>query len=181
MLAAIGLLGLLRWSATLPVLLLGAAAYAQTQPNAGVQVVYGQFFLAGAVLSQFRTIWLGHAAYLLLGALVSAWLLQQIGHPSWAALLAVPIASISLGSMSTPVLRRFGRFGDISYGVYIYAFPIQQTVTQFGVRRAGWSFEAGLLAAMLITYLMGALSWHLVEKPSLKFKPSTPRQSEAAA
>src|SRR5260363_214001 len=35
---------------------------------------------------------------------------------------------ILCSAASTPVIRRFGRFGDLSYGVYIYAFPVQQTM-----------------------------------------------------
>ena len=28
-------------------------------------------------------------------------------------------------------LHRFGKFGDFSYGVYLYAFPIQQSVMHY--------------------------------------------------
>ena len=39
------------------------------------------------------------------------------------ALTTVWLAYSNLGS-----LRRWGRFGDFSYGLYIYAFPVQQTL-----------------------------------------------------
>lgn len=181
LLAGLGVVGLLprRW--TLPLLWLGAVVYCHTRAEPGVQFVYSQYFLAGAVMSQARRHWLRWAPQVFLGAVALAALLAQLGLAPWAELLAVPAASISLGSMSTPGLRRFGRFGDISYGVYIYAFPIQQTVTQFGVMHAGWRFEAGLVVAWAATYLLGLLSWHLVEKQALKFKPAAPKVGLAGA
>jgi len=181
LLAGLGLAGLLRRRWTLPLLWLGAVVYCHAQADPGVQFVYSQYFLAGALMSQARRYWVERAPQVFVGAVALAGLLTWLGQAGWAELLAVPVASISLGSMSTPVLRRFGRFGDISYGVYIYAFPIQQTVTQFGVRHAGWSFETGLLVAGAATYLLGLLSWHGVEKQALKFKPSAPKVRSAAS
>jgi hypothetical protein len=35
---------------------------------------------------------------------------------------------ISFGRMSAPVLRDAAKFGDLSYGLYLWAFPIQQLV-----------------------------------------------------
>ncbi len=58
---------------------------------------------------------------------------------------------------------------DISYGVYIYAYPIQQaTVTLFGQ-------QLGLVAQGMISLLvilpLATLSWIFVEKPMLAKKP----------
>lgn len=60
--------------------------------------------------------------------------------------------------------------GDLSYGVYIYAFPVQQTVVYLGLGR-GWSFERHLALSLLATYGLAWLSWHVVEKPALRVKP----------
>lgn len=58
---------------------------------------------------------------------------------------------------------------DLSYGVYIFAYPIQETVAKF--------FNGNLQAALLnflisfpLTLVFAFLSWHLVEKKALKFK-----------
>jgi len=45
----------------------------------------------------------------------------------------VPYIVLTIGWASTPVLRRFGRFGDPSYGMYLYAFPVQQTLVYLRV------------------------------------------------
>jgi peptidoglycan/LPS O-acetylase OafA/YrhL len=61
------------------------------------------------------------------------------------------------------------RFGDFSYGVYIYAFPVQQAWMAFaGPERLGvWSFLALSLASILP---LAAASWWLVERPALGLK-----------
>src|SRR5260364_389180 len=41
-----------------------------------------------------------------------------LGHPYIALFIALPYGVILCGAASTPVIRRFGRFGDLSYGVY---------------------------------------------------------------
>ncbi len=62
------------------------------------------------------------------------------------------------------------RFGDLSYGTYLYGFPIQQTC----VMLAGGSMHPlALLAASLpLSLLAGALSWHGVERWFLRSRKS---------
>ncbi len=61
----------------------------------------------------------------------------------------------------------FNRVGDYSYGIYVFAFPIQQTLIE---RSAGW-LPWTLFAATMPVVLLGAmLSWHGVEKPVLALK-----------
>ncbi|WP_313301993.1 hypothetical protein [Diaphorobacter sp.] len=55
---------------------------------------------------------------------------------------------------------------DLSYGVYIYAFPIQQAVTQWSLAN-GWSLMACLSLSLVATVGMAAFSWFWVEKPAL--------------
>lgn len=64
----------------------------------------------------------------------------------------------------------FDKFGDISYGIYIYAWPVQQLV--WNSEQDGFS---NFLIAAPITVLMATGSWFLVEKPCLNFlrKPKT--------
>jgi peptidoglycan/LPS O-acetylase OafA/YrhL len=59
------------------------------------------------------------------------------------------------------------RPGDVSYGVYVYAFPVQQTIaltwkgaTPFGM----------LVLAAPITYALGLASWRLIESRALWLK-----------
>lgn len=62
---------------------------------------------------------------------------------------------------------------DWSYGVYLYGFPIQQSLIHFfGPQQAP---ALNVAAALPLALLCGALSWRLVERPALALKPSRPR------
>ena len=71
---------------------------------------------------------------------------------------------VSWGSMVT------ARLGDLSYGMYIFAFPVQQIVVALGSPR-GWNFVTHLCASFLVTTVLAYGSWHLLEKRALRFKP----------
>ena len=64
--------------------------------------------------------------------------------------------------------------GDLSYGVYIFAFPVQQLVIQLGSAR-GWSWGVQLAISVALTFMLAYLSWNLVEKWALRFKPHVSR------
>ena len=79
----------------------------------------------------------------------------------------VPVFVILLGLTPIPFLSDIGKkFGDISYGIYIYAFPVQQTLMYF----FHLNYLQLMLCSICIAYLFGYLSWHLVEKRALKLK-----------
>lgn len=83
-----------------------------------------------------------------------------------------------LGVRLPSALRRVGRHHDYSYGVYIYAFLVQQTLGVFGLTRYGeWAY---LATCMALTLALAAASWHLVERPALRLKTWTPRLWPAA-
>jgi peptidoglycan/LPS O-acetylase OafA/YrhL len=58
---------------------------------------------------------------------------------------------------------------DYSYGVYIYAFPIQQAVISITPNISGWALQ---LVAMPIIAVVAYLSWHLIEKRFIRLKES---------
>ena len=64
------------------------------------------------------------------------------------------------------------RWGDLSYGFYIWAFPVQQMVVLTG-RVHGWGWGASFAWSLFLTGVLACLSWHLVEKPVLRFKPAS--------
>jgi peptidoglycan/LPS O-acetylase OafA/YrhL len=69
----------------------------------------------------------------------------------------------------------FNRVGDYSYGVYVYAFPIQQTLVE---RIPGIEPLPLFALALPATLAVAVLSWHCVEKPALGLK-SRFRQTQA--
>ena len=74
-------------------------------------------------------------------------------------------------------VRRFNGWGDFSYGVYIYAFPIQQTLVLI---MPGLSLGAMVALSSLVTLAVAVLSWNLVEKPALARKESIAAASSRA-
>jgi|GEM_PF-54539 len=69
-------------------------------------------------------------------------------------------------AMGVPQLWSAHRTGDFSYGLYLYHFPIAQTLIALGVFTA--APVAGLLAVFALALLASVLSWHLIEKRALK-------------
>lgn len=71
-----------------------------------------------------------------------------------------------IGYIKVPYISTFGKYGDASYGIYIYSFPIQQSLMYY--------FQLKTCPLMLISCLLsiifGYLSWHLIEKRALRFK-----------
>nr|WP_294942226.1 acyltransferase [uncultured Mucilaginibacter sp.] len=61
----------------------------------------------------------------------------------------------------------FHKLGDYSYGLYIYAFPIQQFLK---LKFPLWGVAVNFGASFLLTLILAALSWYFVEKPMLKLK-----------
>jgi peptidoglycan/LPS O-acetylase OafA/YrhL len=82
-------------------------------------------------------------------------------------LFFVPIVYAVFWVAYVPNLHFFNRFGDYSYGLYIYAFPIQQALILYfpGIRPL-----ALFGVAFLLTLICAMLSWHLIESPALKLK-----------
>ena len=60
---------------------------------------------------------------------------------------------------------------DLSYGVYLYAFPIQQAVAMIPGLRSPW---LALLFSIPVTLVLAAGSWTLVERPFLRLKSLRP-------
>ena len=78
--------------------------------------------------------------------------------------LTAPYILFYLAYIPKGRVRLFNRFGDYSYGVYIYAFPIQQLTIQCFPNIA---FDQYILTCSVITIALAWLSWNLVEKNAL--------------
>lgn len=131
----------------------------------------GPYFMVGGCVSLFQRR-VPFRPLLTLAALALAcyltttgWALTRIG-----LIVTITYVVISFGSYATPVLRDFGRFGDMSYGVYLYGFPVAQCFSlAFGNTIP---VEAHIVLTIAVTLVLAFLSWHLIEARALMFKPS---------
>jgi peptidoglycan/LPS O-acetylase OafA/YrhL len=122
-------------------------------------------FLAGSLLfiyaDRVPVNWMyGVAALVLLP--VAGWLnvVSSVGAP------LVVYACFWLGIVLP--LQRVGSRNDISYGMYIYAFPVQQLLAVELVYRHGVALY--VVASVLCTIPLAAASWFAVERPALRLK-----------
>ena len=84
-------------------------------------------------------------------------------------LIVVPYLVIYAGLGLSVRGRRMVLRSDYSYGIYIYAYPIQQSIA---ATMRGIGPGSMIALAYPITLGFGAASWHLLEKRALKFKRS---------
>ncbi|MGB6030359.1 MAG: acyltransferase [Rhodanobacter sp.] len=130
------------------------------------------------------------APYFMIGAVVSACQLERLLDPVVALFLAflvalfppssasvselvlfvlLPYCTLSLAMSYQRVLAKAGRFGDFSYGLYLYGFLVQQTVNHF--THNALSALQNALVSLPIALVLAVLSWYYVEKPMLALKP----------
>jgi len=84
----------------------------------------------------------------------------------WIYTLCLPYLVFWL-AYNLPCLHFVNRWGDYSYGLYIYAFPIQQFLIS---HHPQLSVDQFFFLSLLCTLLVAIPSWHLLEKPALKLK-----------
>jgi peptidoglycan/LPS O-acetylase OafA/YrhL len=129
------------------------------------------YYLAGNLVFKLRDRLPGGIVVALLMFALSVALLGN----TWTTFLSplpVAYASAALGCTAPrriPVIFD----GDYSYGMYLYAFPIQQACYQM---MPGTSVAANALLATGITAIFAVFSWHMIEKPVLKYKSRFVRQ-----
>lgn len=174
MLAGLGTVGLLsrRWVVTaLAVASLGWAAWWEpTMPEAvGSGYVLAAFAVGAAAYTWRERILLAWPVAVALAALctLTGWGPAPLRVVTWT------VAAVYLAywfAYAVPRVGRFmTRFGDASYGLYIWAFPVQQTVVQVVGNDANPWLVIGI--ATPVVWLLAVASWRLVERPALRHKP----------
>lgn len=132
------------------------------------------FFVAGMLVYAFRER-LGTNAVVGVAAVSSFALTWVLGIQAWAGQLPFAVLMLWLGAV---LPTRIGVRNDVSYGVYIYAFPVQQLLVVFGFSALGGA-EWSAVVALALTVPLAFASWRWVERPlqdfSKKWKPNRGR------
>ena len=153
-------------------------------------VIVGLFFLGWCYLSDLpllggNTKWVRLAGYFLLGMFFYTNRAQVVLDKKLCVMAAF-IAFFSFGTVwfdyvfpfvfaylvfaaayLFPYMDADGTIGDLSYGIYIYAWPTQQVVASLSPA-SGPIFNT--FVASIVVFLLALMSWRFVERPSLALK-----------
>lgn len=150
--------------------------WASPAPLAGLRATAVQmltaipFFMVGAFLatlerSRGEGLWRADLAVLCYAGnwMLATWVGEWNIVLEW---LTLPYMAACFGRMAMPALGRLGALGNPSYGLFLYAFPVQQFIV--------WAMPGNphpILTCFAIALPLGLLSWHLVERPALRWGP----------
>jgi peptidoglycan/LPS O-acetylase OafA/YrhL len=129
-------------------------------------------FALGVTMFQFSDVipmtrtWFLVALGLCIASIYAGWL-------DYGGLIAFAYVVVWVG-LELPI-RDLERRGDLSYGIYLYAFPVQQLLAV----RAGyrWGVAVYILLTLVLVVPLAVGSWFLVERPALRWK--SPRHRDA--
>ncbi len=189
--AAMGAAGLLRrrtwpllavagsaWLLALSEVVTGAAITGESDV-AGIALRFGTLFLAGAVAQRIADrVPLGPAGgvvavLLVVQAVVVATLVGPgPGEMAYVVVAAPAVAYLVLLAGAHPLLHAVGAERDLSYGLYVYAWPVQILVLLAGA--AAWPVLAYGLVSLGLALLLAWASWTWVEAPALRLRSWTP-------
>lgn len=132
------------------------------------------YFAAGAVVWHLRRTVPRHLAIAAVAIAVYIGLVQfttgNMRFPiSVASAFLLAYSIITIGETQKLRLPEAGKFGDFSYGLYLYAFPVEQALAQYFHGKSGP--VPVIVLAFAVSVPLAIASWHLVEKHALALKP----------
>lgn len=105
-----------------------------------------------------------HGAIAMLGFL-PAILLHDTVCAVPAFVIAISYATFWLAYVPGGIIRAYNKVGDYSYGLYIYAFPLQGLAVWLVPGQGPW---LNIAIATPLTLICAVASWHVVERPAME-------------
>lgn len=134
-------------------------------------IEFGLYFMAGTIMFLFKDKIRYNLLYFV--AMIFLWFGLGFLHITTSIMiktisfLALPYIVLYL-AMFKGKLNNFGKIGDFSYGIYIYAYPVQQMIVQF------YGVEISILKMFTMSFLivltLSILTWYLIEERALRLK-----------
>lgn len=136
---------------------------------------FAQFFATGMLLQTRQCVRTDKARLISIGVCLSMSIVLLVARSNvhsveiqLLVMLCVSVIFIMIGEMYwQPVSDVFKRVGDLSYGVYIYSFPIQQMII---VSIPGIAPRTIMALTIVIVLPVAFASWRIIEKPMLSLK-----------
>lgn len=132
----------------------------------GSNILYlGLFFILGSLMAsvQLEKMPIKKSFFAFLIVLIVLSIYFNIYHLTEHFLYSILV--LLVGFKALPFFSTFGKVGDMSYGIYIYSFPIQQILMYF----FNFNIFQLMTSSLLLSMVFGYFSWHLVEKRALRF------------
>ena len=172
--AAVALLGR-RWLPWIAAVVLIAALRApETHNSAGGllecwSLYFAGFFAFGVLMRELPLLRRGAVV----AACVALGVALLWAHERTAGLLLVIApAAVWIGERSWPVLRSASRFGDLSFGIFLWAWPVHQVTALWLSARTPLPLQLAVVLVQVVS--LAWLSWRFIEAPALRRKPAKP-------
>jgi peptidoglycan/LPS O-acetylase OafA/YrhL len=105
-------------------------------------------------------------------AVVAIALVGVIPYGDYASPVPIAYMTVYLGLTNVPRVNLL-RYGDLSYGIYLYGFVVQQTVANVLPFSRHWYLNFAI--SLPLTVLVAAVSWRYVEFPVLGLRSQLTR------
>jgi peptidoglycan/LPS O-acetylase OafA/YrhL len=131
-------------------------------------LLFGTLFLLGALIYELRS-HLPLKGWIACVAVVATWLASDTRAGLYILLSTLPY--LIAYAACIPVPQRIAAWFtnvDYSYGLYIYAFPLGQTLVM--ISNNTLSVSTLIIATIAITLPFAVASWYGIEKPALNLK-----------
>lgn len=126
----------------------------------------GTFFVAGALLGVAKIETIKYKVELLFFVFLVILIALNFHFYDAIKHILLTLFVVLFGLVALYPISKINVIGDLSYGIYIYSFPIQQTLMYYFKLNT----NTLILFSVLIAMIFGYLSWHLIEKRMLVFK-----------
>ncbi len=141
----------------------------------GLQLV--AYFVAGAAYRVLRLERFLSLQWAMLLVLLGIVLPSDAGTLPLLQYTTIPYVTLAFAMPRFPRFSWISKVGDFSYGLYLYAFPMQQfAVVLIG---SGHSAYLNMAFATSTSAMLAAISWFYVERPTQVLKPRRPTSFRA--
>ncbi len=125
------------------------------------------YFLAGSLLFRFRPFIRYNMTGIIICLIIALAIRNAFLHQQFFVLV-ISYLVLAFAFSDKLKFHNVAKYGDFSYGLYLYAFPIQQLIVY--LFPGSLNLPAMMVLSIVITFPFAFLSWHLIESPLLKMK-----------
>lgn len=139
----------------------------KTSGNVSSWIDLPRFFVAGGIIYTLRSLTTNIFPVTILCIIV---ICGSLFYGGFAILLPIFSPYVVLYIARNDIFGNWGKYGDISYGIYLISWPVQQLIYLLGFHHSYSNF----LVSYPIIIIFAYISWNLIEKPALRLKNYKP-------